>query len=373
MASGPYPNLQRGTWQVQYFDGAAWKRVTVCRKRPGWKPGDPMPKKPPPEAMRALVHYQAEEDAARLKAGKDLDAGETIAAFLAAYAADYRLSRKPGSARMLDRSTRDFLGWCKAQKIATLSEVTRGVVDRWITNLAHAGSSAAYIQVRAGLLAGAWARAHKRGQLTENPWAKYEIPIRPARKARGSWSPEQFATLAESCRPWLRDVLAVGCNTGLRISALITLEWSDIRWAGVGEEGFGWLVVRPEHDKAGKGYRVPLSRACHDVLARRLVLHPDDCGHSRVLSGQNGRPIRSSNHTAISIEGACRRAGLPRPDSPNHHMRRTFGRWAVLGHLTGRPIPIYVVSKWLGHASVAMTEKYLALDLSNSQQWMAEA
>ena len=72
-----------------------------------------------------------------------------------------------------------------------------------------------------------------------------------------------------------------------------------------------------------------------------------------------------------AVRLACERAGLPRPDAPCHALRRTFGRWAVLGHLTGRPVPLYVVSRWMGHHSVEMTERYLDLSRESSQEWMA--
>jgi integrase len=162
----------------------------------------------------------------------------------------------------------------------------------------------------------------------------------------------------------------VGAHTGLRIEALRGLEWRDVEWAAPGEGGFGFVRVRPELDKTGKGYRVPVDRACHDVLARRFV-HKD--AHAAfVLTGARGRPIRRTMQTHKAIVSACARAGLERPASPNHHMRRTFGRWAVLGHLTGQPIPMYVVSKWMGHSSIAMTEHYLALSFDDSAKWMRE-
>jgi len=127
--------------------------------------------------------------------------------------------------------------------------------------------------------------------------------------------------------------------------------------------------VPVELDKAGKGYVVPLSGRAHDLLQRLYATRGDD--GLPILRGRQGRPT-NMRVTFVAITRACKRAGLPVPDSPNHSLRRTFGRWAVLGHLTGRPVPVYVVSRWLGHSSIEMTERYLALDRGSSEEWMAE-
>lgn len=368
MASGPYPDPRRGTWTIQWWTGTKWQRSTVVRRRPGWKPGDAMPRKPPPEAMRALAEYGRREDAARLATpGGDM-ADATVAAFLGAYQADYPPGHAATSVRSLGYAVRSFLDFCKAIKVVKLRDVTADVCDRWAAEQARKGHGHAYIKTRRALLAAAWARAARKGGGV-NPWAGVDVPVKRERKRRGSWTPDGFAALMAVSAPWLRDVLTLGCHTGLRINALRHLEWADVRWAGWDDGGgLGAVVVRPELDKAGVGYAVPQSATCHDLLMRRNRDRPAD--HDFVLAGAAGRPIGSESSTAKAITAACRRAGLPKPDSPNHHMRRTFGRWAVLGHLTGRPIPIYVVSKWMGHASVAMTEHYLQLDTTNSQQWM---
>ena len=128
------------------------------------------------------------------------------------------------------------------------------------------------------------------------------------------------------------------------------------------------LRVRAELDKAGKGYEVPIHPAVADVLRRRRA-RPELAASPTVLTGQAGRPTTPGN-VAKAILRACARAGLPRPGSPTHHMRRSFGRWAVLGHLTGRPVPLYVVSRWMGHASVSVTETYLDLRSDESVDWM---
>jgi integrase len=377
MASGPYPDPRRGTWSVQWFDGIKWRRHVVVKKRPGWKPGDALPKKPPAEALAALAIYVNKEQAARRRRGVGID--RTVADFLGDYRESYS-GRKQGSQLELDKAIKVFLTWCAGKGIHQLEAVTSAVCHQWMNDRARTKSrrtgkpiAHATLKKERALLARAWAEAVRREEMDRNPWISVTVPGKPVSKKRESWTPEELGKLLAASAPWLRDLLLIGCHTGLRIAALMALEWRDIHWAKEKENPlrFGFIEVRPETDKAGKGYSVPIDRVCHDTLARRF-LHRD--AHiTHVLIGKRGKPIRRSSITEKAIRAACKRAGLKNPDSPNHHMRRTFGRQAVFGQLiTGRPIPLYVVSKWMGHSSVQMTERYLALSHDDSARWMEE-
>ena len=374
MASGPNPNHQRGTWWVQWFDGKRWRRTTVARKRPGWKPGDPMPKKPPATAQAALAMFVRKEEAARRSRAKDPE--QTISQFLLTYVEAYA-GRAESSTEALTRTADSFMGWCEGRKIKRLLAVTASVCQEWIAYRA-AGKDLDPPKPRKhstltrdrAILSGAWSGALKREELDRNPWKLVTIPGKAEKKKRESWTREQYEQLLTKSKPWLRDLLIFGCHAGLRIEALRMIEWRDIRWASATAKGFGFVVVRPELDKAGKGYQVPICKALHDMLTRRQ-LHKT--AHVKfVLTGMHGKPLGCNNVTGRGITRACERAKLERPQSPNHHMRRTFGRWAVLGHLTGRPIPLFVVSRWMGHASVRMTEHYLEMNFDDSAAWMED-
>jgi integrase len=377
MASGPYFDKRRGTYTVQWFDGRRWTRTTVCRAA-GWKPGQPRPRKDPPEALAAVKEFSDREKQARSR--EPSDPRRTVAEFLADYRVAYERSQAQGSLRQLDQVVRTFTDWCGRAKVVRLDDVNPAACQRFLDDRAGAMSRKTgqpiaprrLAQERA-LLSGAWKRAAKLGEIPANPWTPTAAPgwdkERRRRRHHPSWTPDEFARLYQAARPWLRDILTLGVQTGIRVSALLSLEWRDVHWANDEGKGFGEIEVRPEWDKGGKGYRVPISAKCHDLLMRRQA---DRRSRSdRLLTGQAGKPTRMTT-TATGIIRACHRAGLPEPKSPNHHMRRTFGRWAVLGHLTGRPIPLYVVSRWMGHSSVQITEDYLDVRSDEGQDWMAE-
>lgn len=369
MASGPYPDPRRGTWSIQWNDGSKWRRVVVVKKRPGWKTGDAMPAKAPAAAYEELARFIERERAAKTTRKVRLDRDDTVADFLARYRQAFSLRNRASSVPVLDNCIEKFLSWCEVCHVGRLLDVTPAICQEYLNSRASGGIAHSTLVREVGLLGAAWSQAVKMEQVERNPWRHVTNPAKRASKARGSWTPDEFSKLLFASSPWLLDLLMLGVNTGIRISALLALEWSDVEWSE--EEGYGFVRVRPEWDKAKKGYRVPLTRAAHELLARRFGSRAD--GVNAILVGHAGKPLANTSHTAKAIARACKRAGLSKPSSPNHHMRRSFGRWAVLGQLTGRPIPIYVVSRWMGHASVAMTQRYLDIRDEESAKWMEEA
>ena len=356
-------NRQRGFYAVQWRDATGWKRKKVASLPPGVKD---FPKRDPAEVVAALLKCQGIEDAARDSRGPT--ASQTVAGFLAAYLDFYATARRPASVVQLRLASARFAEWCQAEKLKYLSEITPAACDRFVTSRRKVVSHAS-VRREVGVLAGAWSRAVKLRELPESPWRSVTVPGSTTRR-KSSWTADEVDKLRAACKPWLRDVVTLGCNTGLRATALIRLEWRDVKWNAGGGPGLGSIVVRPELDKAKDGYEVPMSAECHDLLARLSLARGDN---PFVLPSFGGKGIGDANGLGKAIHKACRKAGLPKPDSPCHAMRRTFGRWAVLGTLTGRPTPVYVVSRWLGHHSVNQTEEYLDLSERASQEWMTGA
>lgn len=351
MASGPYFDQKRGTYSIQYWD-RGWHRVDVY-KIPGWNPKDAKPKKEPTVVLKKKIELEEIETAAKQLRGKGLP--DDLKAFLDERTASYQNETTRENFRI---TAAQFLAWCAAQKIVAFQKVDTDVCARWIADSLKT-LAVSTVQTKRGQLAGAWSEIADRKRYA-NPWIGAKLKAKVKIKRRGGWSPEQFASLLAVCRPWLRNVLIFGVHTGLRIKALMLLEWGDIEFADANHKGdrerFGIVRVRSELDKAGKGYVVPMSPTLHDCI--QGLKRDGDI----VLKGHLGKPIGARGNTASAIVRACHKAGLPKPDSPNHHMRRTFGRWAIKGYLDGDKADIYTVMKLLGHASTNMTVRYLDLE-----------
>lgn len=366
---------RRGTWTVRWNDGKAMVSETITSRPPkGWTPGCSRPREP--QAVLEAKAARAKQEIERRRGGGVRIGGVTIREFLQARQ-DFCVKRgSVRSAEVFADTFGRFATWCEARAVCYAVEVTAEHCHTWIIEHSQAiskqtGLPRAYASLKRdrALLSAAWNQFVRLGRFDKNPWLPVDVPGKPNRTKRGSWSPEELEAILAVCRQYLQDFLVIGCHTGLRIAALLGLEWRDVKFHSKDQPGYGTVTVRKELGKGGKGYVVPMSRRCHDVL-RRMMDSRDRSPF--VIKGLKGKPITCRSTTAMAIRLACARAGLPAPISPNHQLRRTFGRQAVLGQLTGRPVPLYVVSQWMGHSSVKMTEQYLDMSAESSHDWMSD-
>lgn len=186
----------------------------------------------------------------------------------------------------------------------------------------------------------------------------------------------------ESVSVRARSIFAVAIFAGLRAGELFGLRWEDV----LGTE----LIVRFSRDgatKSGRVRRVPLLEPARAWLLRwrggvrriGLVWPADDGGHhhsgydagwSDVLGRRAEDRVRTESSAAAGEReirpGAKTRAGIVRAVR-FHDLRHTCasqlisGReWVARGWLT-RPLRTEEVRQWLGHSSIAMTERYAHL------------
>lgn len=355
MATAPY-DQRRGTYRVFWFEGLK-RRSRIVARLPK---GTPEPKRRPPEVLRALAEAEEREIASRRDRPGDPE--RTVGQFLDAYRAYYAEAKAGSSLEEFDRA-REMLG-AKVERMP-LSAFGRKDAVAHLDAIAGADLAPRTVRLRIALISGAWQRGKKRDEVKTNPWRDLDLPGLEE-PDRPSWTPAEFAAVFGAARPWLRDVLTIGVHSGLRVGELIALRWGWVDWS---DGRFGSIRVPAPSAKSGRSRRIPLHEVAHDTLAARFARDGDDGGP--ILHGQTGLPINTRHQVNRAIGTACRRAGLAEVTS--HAMRRSFGRWAVLGlgPWKGRPIPIYVVSQILGHADIKTTLIYLALDDTSADDWIA--
>ncbi|WP_461209939.1 tyrosine-type recombinase/integrase [Desulfocurvus sp. DL9XJH121] len=188
------------------------------------------------------------------------------------------------------------------------------------------------------------------------PFDHHEIPLLLA-ELRGRWRARD------------RALVVVGCNSGFRISELLSLRVGDVFARG---RMLARVRVERAAMKGGKASRtVLLNKAARVALAGwlRVMFSRGLVGVDQYLwqsqAGGN-RPI--SRRQAVRIVGrAARTLGLE-GGIGTHSLRKTFA-WAVYEREKrlyakdfSRELPIRVVMKALGHRSVDVTERYLGLD-----------
>ena len=145
----------------------------------------------------------------------------------------------------------------------------------------------------------------------------------------------------------------VSLDTGLRDQEIMSLTWQQVDLdAGV--------IRTTTNTKSGRARTVPL----RDRTAQKLAQLPRHITSPYVLCHGDGSRYGRLNK---AFEGGVRRSGLH--DVRFHDLRRTAGcRW-----LQRDELPMETISGFLGHSSLAVTEKsYAFLDLETAAQKTAQ-
>lgn len=151
---------------------------------------------------------------------------------------------------------------------------------------------------------------------------------------------EEAALLAELGPPW-PEALVVALGTGLRGAELAGLTAAQVLWEVPAIRLTG---------KGGKRREVPVFPAAQAALQRAAAGRPT--GRLWPVSESPTQQVTTFNH---ALRRAWRRAGGVGPSPTTHVFRHTFAT-----RFLQRGGDIYILSKILGHASVAITERVYA-------------
>jgi integrase len=202
--------------------------------------------------------------------------------------------------------------------------------------------------------------ALRRGYITDNPLRRLEAGERPRpvphpRRVLGQ---DEITRLLAACPPRYRLLIATALYTGMRISELLALTWSDVDFAA------GVIHVRAQLSRAQRGRpacRVPPKTAAgiRDVplvpqLAALLREHhagavfadPDDF----VFATDTGTPLGHRNVERRALQRATLMAGIA-PAPRFHTLRHTFASHLIID----LRLDVAQVSRILGHASATTT------------------
>ena len=140
----------------------------------------------------------------------------------------------------------------------------------------------------------------------------------------------------------LRLIVLIAVTTGMRISEVFGLKWSDVMY------GEGLIAVRAKL-KGGKMRYVPMS----PELASELRRFPAVAGGDRIFPS---KPDATSGRQRVdgSFEDLLTRAGIE--DFRFHDLRHTFASWYMMNGGD-----LYELAKILGHSNIKMTERYAKL------------
>ena len=172
------------------------------------------------------------------------------------------------------------------------------------------------------------------------------MPRKPV-KLPDYFTPEEARALIAAATSYqVRMAMRVMLRTGLRVGECLSLRAADLRF----NQDPPIISLRPEvtGNKAKRGREVPIPPDLVEALGDLASIHAKD----------RQRPLFdiSRQWVSKSMKEAAVAAGLDPARSHPHALRHTYGRTSVLN---GVPTP--VLQSWLGHRSLAETERYVQL------------
>jgi integrase len=209
----------------------------------------------------------------------------------------------------------------------------------------------------------------------------------PMVKAQGTdthcWRSEEVVAMLEHCRgrsdlAWLAEVLLALATSGLMISELSGLRWSDIDLDGgmirlVDETGSGRRRGLKGADartlKSGRGRTFPIQKELLPVL-KGITRHPDGV----VFHGQRGGRLKPDVVCRVLIRDVLtplagrfpKREGEVGFDDGRLHSFRHF----FCSLCANNNVPQRVVMRWLGHKDSRMVEHYYHLHDDEARRQM---
>jgi integrase len=355
------PEFDRSTgwWFIRYRTSKGQRRKKTLKRDERWTKGGGWPAKgkrpkPPGEVLVLARPFQDIDTAVRLGVEVNIPRATDLETYCRSYAAEKAASHAANTSRMLRQTFVHWFAFCRAHRIRTVEGLTVAHCRAYVAERLKVAARGT-VKTERGLLSPIWVRAAMDRLIPANPWALAPFPGRDRLEAPKFWRRDEAEKLVGTCKGYLRDVVIVGLNTGLRITALLRLTWDDVDFAR------GVVVCRAGASKSSRRYEVPLSEAARVTLERRAMTVKSPLVFP---SPRTGKAMVAAV-TWKAIGRAVRRAGIPDHGSYNHILRHTFASNAVLAG-----VPLAVVSKWLGHSSIATTNKYMHLSAADSAAQM---
>jgi integrase len=176
-----------------------------------------------------------------------------------------------------------------------------------------------------------------------------EERIRKARKNHIEWqtereyepSPEINSEFAD----YLRPMVLLSLNTGVRRGSVFGLRWGDIDFQTK------TLTLRGDNVKSGKITRLPLNRIAFEVLTKWREQSTGKSDTDLIFSSAGGEEFDNVRKSWTGVLKAARITNFRW-----HDMRHDFASQLVM-----RGVSLMQVSKLLGHADIKMTMRYAHL------------
>lgn len=179
-----------------------------------------------------------------------------------------------------------------------------------------------------------WGMLHKENPCSSVKWFK-KAPGRLRFLDR-----EEIIQLLDSCDGYLKDMVAIGLNTGLRKGEILSLRCEDI--------DLDLRLIHVGTSKTGDGRDIPINSTLMNLFAR---LKKEAREKYLFENPETGKPF---DDVKKSFKSALKRAEIK--GATFHTLRHTFA-----SHLIMQGTDLPTVASLLGHKDISMTVRYTHL------------
>jgi site-specific recombinase XerD len=232
-----------------------------------------------------------------------------------------------------------------------LDEFKSEDLARFKQELLNNGVSQTSVNIWIRSLAAVFSYGVRQGYITKNPFS-LSLTIKIAKQPPVFMSQEEFEKLLNVVQSkTLRDFFTVAGNTGMRLSEILNLKWTNI---SLDKKQIAVVNSDEFTTKSGKSRIVPMNDRVFEVFAKRNAEQSDN---GYVFCKSNGYKFQR-NYVSHAFKKCVRRAKL-NEKYHCHTLRHSFASWLAL-----KEVPIFSIQQLLGHASVNTTLQYAHLSSS---------
>lgn len=278
----------------------------------------------------------------------------TLKELIERYEAEYTPKKKDQVRdRVIFKNLSKFFGECML-----LKDIETKIGDYESYRISQ-GASPATIVKELGLLRRMFNVAIKKWRwVKENPVGLIEMPQVNNQRVR-YLSAEEYERLfkslvAENVPTWLKPIVVIALNTGLRQANLLDLRWSQINLRD------RLICIEGHHMKNRESLGIPLTQETYEVLVELSKVRRIE--HDLVFH-EDGEPIyKMKLHRAF--RKVCKAAQVS--DFRFHDLRHTFA-----SYLRQKGVDLHTISKLLSHKDTRMTQRYAHLSVDSLRQAVA--
>lgn len=179
--------------------------------------------------------------------------------------------------------------------------------------------------------------------IKNSPFEYFTMPSVDDKRVR-FFKAGEFELLMRHSPAWLRPMIIIARESGLRKDNVINLTWAMV--------DTGDRLLNIPHTKNGEPITIPLTDAAFDLLME-LKKHKVVFLDCPFIFNDNGKPYTHSQ-VSMAFKRACERSGIE--NFRFHDLRHDFGsRLAQAGN------SLYIIQSLLGHKDSRMTQRYAHL------------